>query len=195
MGRFKPRQAKKTQAGYDRGSFNRGTAMTTFSIYSASIPVFKQILTSLSAILEKAEAHATEKKIAPEALLQFRLFPDMLPFTRQIQIACDFAKGAAARLGGQDVPSYEDKEATFAELQARIAKTLAFIDSVPQAEIAGSQERAITTGSGDKIKHFTGQTYLVHYALPHFYFHATTAYDILRHNGVDIGKKNFIGTY
>ncbi|MGV7211351.1 DUF1993 family protein [Oxalobacteraceae bacterium A2-2] len=169
--------------------------MTTFSMYTASIPVFKQILNSLHAILEKAEVYAAEKKIAPEALLQFRLFPDMLPFTRQIQIACDFAKGAAARLGGQEVPAYEDKEQSFEELKARIAKTLAYIDSVPQGAIEGSETRAITTGSGDKTKHFTGQTYLFHYALPHFYFHATTAYDILRHNGLEIGKKDYIGSY
>ena len=169
--------------------------MTTFSMYSASIPVFKQILNSLTIILEKAEAHATEKKIDPNALLQFRLFPDMLPFTRQIQIACDFSKGAAARLAGLDVPSYEDTEMTFEELKARIAKTLAYIDSVPQSSIEGSETRAITTGSGEKTKHFTGQTYLFHYALPHFFFHATTAYDILRHNGLDIGKKNFIGSF
>ena len=169
--------------------------MTTFSMHTASIPVFKQILNSLHAILEKAEAHTAEKKLEPAALLQFRLFPDMLPFTRQIQIACDFAKGAAARLGGLEVPSYEDTEVTFADLKARIVKTLAYIDSVPQASIEGSEERAITTGSGEKTKHFTGQTYLFHYALPHFFFHATTAYDILRHNGLDIGKKNFIGSY
>lgn len=169
--------------------------MTTFSIYSASIPVFKQILNSLHNILDKAEAHAADKKIDPAALLQFRLFPDMLPFTRQVQIACDFAKGAAARLGGLDVPSYDDKEATFAELKERIQKTLAYIDSVPQDTIEGSESRAITTGSGEKTKHFTGQTYLFHYALPHFFFHATTAYDILRHNGLDVGKKDYIGTY
>ncbi|MDR7051006.1 hypothetical protein J2X54_003493 [Duganella sp. 3397] len=169
--------------------------MTTFSIYSASIPAFKQILNSLHTILGKAEAHIADKKIDPNALLQYRLFPDMLPFTRQVQIACDFAKGAAARLGGLDVPSYEDKEVTFAELKARIEKTLAYIDSVPQDAIEGSETRAITTGSGEKTKHFTGQTYLFHYALPHFYFHATTAYDILRHNGVEVGKKDYIGTY
>jgi hypothetical protein len=169
--------------------------MTTFSMYSASIPAFKQILNSLLTILDKAEAHTTDKKIDPAALLQFRLFPDMLPFTRQIQIACDFAKGAAARLGGLDVPSYEDKEVSFADLKERIQKTLAYIDSVPQAEIEGSEARAITTGSGEKTKHFTGQTYLFHYALPHFYFHATTAYDILRHNGLEVGKKDYIGTY
>jgi uncharacterized protein len=167
----------------------------TLSMYSASVPVFKQILNSLLAILDKAETHADEKKIDPQALLQFRLYPDMLPFTRQIQIACDFAKGCTARLGAMDVPAYEDDERSFAELKARILKTLAFIDTVPQDQIAGSEERAITTGSGEKTKHFTGQTYLFHYALPHFFFHATTAYDILRHNGLDIGKKNFIGTY
>ncbi|NRR28814.1 DUF1993 domain-containing protein [Oxalobacteraceae bacterium] len=167
----------------------------TLSIYSASIPVFKQILNSLIVILDKAEAHATEKKIDPNALLQFRLFPDMFPFTRQIQIAADFAKGCAARLAGQDVPAYEDTEQSFAELKARLVTTLAFIDSIPQAAFEGSETRAITTGSGEKTKHFTGQTYLFHYALPHFFFHATTAYNLLRHNGVDIGKKNFIGTY
>jgi uncharacterized protein len=167
----------------------------TVSMYAASIPVFKQILGSLSAILDKAAAHATERKIDPAALLQYRLFPDMFPFTRQVLIACDFAKGAAARLAGEPVPSYEDNEQSFEELKARIAKTLAFIDTMPQAQIDGSEERAITTGSGDKARHFTGQTYLLHYALPHFYFHATTAYNILRHNGVDIGKKDFIGSF
>jgi hypothetical protein len=167
----------------------------TLSIYSASIPVFKQILNSLLVILDKAESHAAEKKIEPNALLQFRLFPDMLPFTRQIQIACDFAKGCGARLAGAEVPAYDDTEQSFAELKARIVKTLAFIEALPRDQIEGSETRAITTGSGEKTKHFTGQTYLFHYALPHFFFHATTAYDILRHNGLDIGKKNFIGTY
>ncbi len=167
----------------------------TLSIYSTSIPVFKQILGSLSAILDKAEAHATEKKIDPSALLNFRLFPDMLPFVRQIQIATDFAKGCGARLAGAAVPPYEDSEQSFAELKARIAKTIAFIDALPQADIDGSEGREITTGSGEKTKHFTGQSYLFHYALPHFFFHATTAYDILRHNGVEVGKKDFIGSY
>ncbi len=167
----------------------------TISMYSASIPVFKQILTSLLAILTKAETHVGEKKIDPNALLQFRLYPDMLPFVRQIQIAADFAKGAAARLGGEPVPSYEDSEQSFAELKARIEKTLAFLASVPQSQIEGSEERAITTGSGEKTKHFSGHSYLFNYALPHFFFHATTAYDILRHNGIDIGKKDFIGSY
>ncbi|MBY0556816.1 MAG: DUF1993 domain-containing protein [Burkholderiaceae bacterium] len=169
--------------------------MTTFSMYTASIPVFKQILNAQLTLLERAETHIAEKKIDPQALLQYRLFPDMLNFTRQIQIACDFAKGAAARLGGLDVPSYDDNETSFAELKARVHKTLAFIDSVPRSAIEGSEGRAITTGSGEKTKHFMGVTYLFHYALPHFYFHATTAYDILRHNGIEIGKKDFIGSY
>ena len=164
-------------------------------MYEASVPVFKQILTSLSTILEKAEAHATEKKIEPAALLQARLYPDMFPLLRQVQVACDFAKGATARLGGVDVPRYDDTEQTFAELRARIATTLSFIDSVPRDGLEASAERDITTGSGDKAKHFKGQVYLMHYALPHFYFHATTAYALLRHNGVDIGKKDFIGSY
>jgi hypothetical protein len=156
----------------------------TFSMYSASVPVFKQVLNSLSAIIDKAEAHAADKKIEPAALLQARLFPDMFPFTRQVQVAADFAKGAAARLAGVDVPKYEDTEQTFAELKTRIAKTLAFIDSVPQDGIEASAQRDITTGSGEKAKQWKGQVYLAHYALPHFYFHATTAYNILRHNGV-----------
>ena len=167
----------------------------TFSMYSASAPVFKQILNSLSAIVDKAEAHATEKKIEPAALLQARLFPDMFSFIRQVQIAADFAKGAAARLGGIEVPKYEDDEVSFADLKARIAKTVAFIDSVPQDGIEASAQRDITTGSGEKAKQWKGQVYLLHYALPHFFFHATTAYDILRHNGVDIGKKDFIGSF
>ena len=167
----------------------------TFSMYSASAPVFKQILNSLSAIIDKAEAHATEKKIDPAALLQARLFPDMFSFIRQVQIAADFAKGSAARLGGVEVPKYEDDEVSFADLKARIAKTVSFIDSVPQDGIEASAQRDITTGSGEKTKQWKGQVYLLHYALPHFFFHASTAYDILRHNGVDIGKKDFIGSF
>lgn len=165
----------------------------SFSMYSASIPVFRQILTSLLEILAKAEQHVEARKIDPNALLQFRLYPDMLPFARQIQIATDFAKGAGARLAGHDVPAYEDTEKTFADLQLRIRKTLTFIDSLPQADIEDSASRAITTGSGEKTRHYIGQNYLLHYALPHFFFHATTAYDILRHNGIEIGKKDFIG--
>ncbi|UGQ48054.1 DUF1993 domain-containing protein [Massilia endophytica] len=167
----------------------------SFSMYTASVPVFKQMLNSLMAILVKAEAHIEEKKLDPNSLLQFRLYPDMLPFVRQVQIAADFAKGAGARLAGQEVPSYEDSEKTFPELRLRVVKTLALLDSLPKSDIEGSEDRAITTGSGDKTRHFVGKDYLLHYALPHFYFHCTTAYAILRHNGIEIGKKDYIGTY
>lgn len=167
----------------------------SFSMYSASIPVFRQILGSLHSILDKAEVYVEEKKLDPNALLQFRLFPDMLPFTRQIQIAADFAKGAGARLAGADVPAYEDTEKTIGELKLRIQRTLAFLDSLPRQAIEDSAQRALTTGSGEKTKHWVGQEYLAHYALPHFYFHATTAYNILRHNGLEIGKKDFIGSW
>ena len=164
-------------------------------MYAASVPVFKQILTSLSAIIDKAEAHASEKKIEPAALLQARLYPDMFPFIRQVQVACDFAKGASARLAGVDVPRYDDTEQTFAELKQRIDTTLKFITGLPQDGIEASAQRDITTSSGANAKQFKGQVYLVHYALPHFYFHATTAYAILRHNGVEVGKKDFIGSF
>jgi hypothetical protein len=167
----------------------------TFSMYSASAPVFKQVLNSLAAIIDKAEAHAAEKKIEPAALLQARLFPDMFPFIRQVQVAADFAKGASARLAGAEVPKYEDNEQSFADLKGRIEKTVAFIDSLPQDGIEASAQRDITTGSGEKAKQWKGQVYLMHYAMPHFFFHATTAYDILRHNGLDIGKKDFIGSF
>ena len=167
----------------------------TLSMYAASVPVFKQMLNSLSALLQKADAHATEKKIDPNALLQARLFPDMFPLTRQVMIAADFAKGACARLAGVEVPKYEDTEQTFAELQARIAKTLAFIETLRAEQIDGSEAREINTSAGPNSKTFNGQTYLVHYALPQFLFHATTAYAILRHNGVEVGKRDFMGKF
>lgn len=167
---------------------------STLSMYTASVPVFKQMLGGLSNFLAKAEAHASAKKIAPEVFLQSRLYPDMLNLTRQVQIACDFAKGTCARLGGAEVPSYEDNEVTFADLQARIAKTVAFIDSILAASIDGSEARVIVTGPGTpREKTFAGQAYLLTYAIPHFFFHTTTAYAILRHNGVEIGKKDFMG--
>ncbi len=167
----------------------------TISMYATSIPVFKQILGSLSSILDKAELHIAEKKIEPSALLQARLYPDMFAFSRQIQIAADFAKGASARLAGVEVPKYEDNEQSFPELKARIAKTIAFLDTLTTDQINGSEERDIMTSAGANAKQFKGQVYLLHYALPHFYFHASTAYAILRHNGIEIGKKNFIGSF
>lgn len=167
----------------------------TISMYASSVPVFKHILGSLSEILDKAEAHATAKKIEPSALLQARLFPDMFTMRRQVLIACDFAKGASARLAGVDVPKYEDTEQTFDELKARIAKTLAFIGTLTPAQIDGSEERDITTQAGPETKHFKGQPYLLHYALPNFYFHVTTAYAILRHSGVELSKRDYVGPF
>jgi hypothetical protein len=165
-------------------------------MYTASVPLFRQVLGSLAAILEKAESHADLKKIEPQALLQARLFPDMFPLLRQVQVAADFAKGTVARLGGVEVPRYEDIEDDFAGLQARIAKTLAFIDSVPREAVDDGANREITVGTGANQREFkSGQPYLLHYALPNFYFHATTAYAILRHNGVEVGKRDFIGSF
>jgi len=166
------------------------------SMYTSSVPVFKQMLTSLRDVLAKAETHAAEKKIDPNALLQARLFPDMFPLIRQVQIASDFAKGVSARLAGVEVPSYEDSEQSFADLKARIDKTLGFIERLTATQIDGSEEREIVTQPGTtKEKRFVGINYLLHYGLPHFYFHVTTAYAILRHNGVEIGKRDFIGNY
>ena len=167
----------------------------SLSMYDASVPVFRQILTSLGELLTKAESHATERKIEPNALLQARLFPDMFALTRQIQIAADFAKGACARLAGAEVPKYDDSETSFADLRARLDKTIAFIDSLPKAQIVGSEAREVQTSAGPNSKTFTGQVYLTQYALPQFFFHATTAYGILRHNGVEIGKRDFMGKF
>lgn len=168
----------------------------TLSMYQASVPVFKQMLGGLSGVLAKAEAHATARKIDPVVLLQSRLYPDMFALLRQVQVACDFAKSVSARIAGVDVPSFEDKEESFADLQARIARTLAFVDSLSAVQIDGSEERRIVTQAGTpKEKVFSGQSYLLNYGLPHFFFHTTTAYAILRHNGVEVGKKDFIGSY
>lgn len=166
------------------------------TMYSASVPVFKQLLQSLHALLCKAEAHALSAKLDPSTLLQARLFPDMYPLTRQIQIATDFAKGVTARLADREVPAFEDSEQSFEELKARITKTVAFIESVPPSAIEGSEAREIITRPGTpKEKHFTGENYLLHYGIPQFFFHVTTAYAILRSQGVAIGKLDFMGTY
>ena len=167
----------------------------SFSMYEASVPVFTQILNSLAAIIDKAQTHANDKNIDPAALLQARLYPDMFPFLRQVQVATDFAKGCSARLAGAEVPRYDDTETSFADLRERITRTVAFINDLPRDAIEASAQRDIVTGSGAKIREFKGQDYLVHYAMAHFYFHATTAYALLRHNGVDVGKKDFIGSY
>ena len=166
----------------------------TSSIYSASVPVFKQMLTALSDVLKKAEAHVTEKNIEPNALLQARLFPDMFPLVRQVQIAADFAKGVSSRLAGVEVPSWPDTEVTFADLQALIAKALTYIGSLDAAQFDGSENKEIVLRPGTpKEKKLVGSAYLQNYGLPQFFFHVTTAYAILRHNGVPIGKGDFLG--
>ncbi|WP_114971205.1 DUF1993 domain-containing protein [Rhodoferax ferrireducens] len=168
----------------------------THAIYTASIPVFKQMLGGLKEVLRKAEAHATEKKIDPNALLQARLYPDMFPLLRQVQVASDFAKSVSARLAGVEVPKLDDKEQTFADLQARIDTVLAFLNGLPVDNFEAAATREIVTQAGTpKEKRFTGQSYLFNYGLPHFFFHTTTAYAILRHNGVEVGKKDYIGSY
>ena len=168
----------------------------TSPLYTASIPVFKQMLGGLSGVLAKADAHVAAKKIDPNALLQARLFPDMFPLLRQVQVATDFAKSVSARLAGVDVPKLDDNEQTFADLQARITTVLTFIDGLDVALFDEAATREIITQAGTpKEKRFTGASYIFNYGLPHFFFHTTTAYDILRHNGVEVGKKDYIGTY
>src|SRR5712671_3445957 len=157
----------------------------SISMYQVSAPRFVNILTNLSAILDKAQAHVDAKKIDPAALTTYRLFPDMLPMTRQVQIACDAAKGAVARLAGVESPKHEDTEQTFAELKARIAKTIDFIKTVQPAQLEGTEDKNIHLKLGPREVDYTGTQYLLGHALPNFYFHVTTAYDILRHNGVE----------
>ena len=168
----------------------------TSPIYTASIPVFKQMLGGLSQVLAKAEAHAADKKIDPNALLQARLFPDMFTLLRQVQVASDFAKSVSARLAGVDVPKLDDNEQSFADLRARIATVLTFIEGLEPAKFDDAATREIVTQAGTpKEKRFSGESYIFNYGLPHFFFHTTTAYNILRHNGVEVGKKDYIGTY
>jgi hypothetical protein len=165
----------------------------SLSMYQASIPVFIRMLGNLSAILGKAAAYAEAKKIDPTVLIKDRLAPDMLPLSFQVQTACDSAKGCASRLAGIEAPSHPDTETTFAELQARIAKTIDFLKSVSPAQIDGSEERTVVLKLRTQEVKYQGQAYLLTFALPNFYFHLTTAYAILRHNGLDIGKADFLG--
>ena len=165
----------------------------SISMYQASAPRFARLLRNLSAILAKAQAHAEAKKLDAAALTGYRLFPDMFPLTRQVQIACDTAKGAVARLAGMEPPKHEDTEQSFADLQARIAKTLDFVESVKPERIDGSEEKEIVLPMRSGERRYKGMQYLLGFAYPNFYFHVTTAYDILRHNGVEIGKADFIG--
>ena len=166
------------------------------NLFDTSVPVFRQMLGALSAVLAKAQAQAEARKIDPAALLQARLAPDMFPLLRQVRVASDFAKSVAGRLAGVDLPVFEDNEQSFDDLQARIAKTLAFLDGLTPAQFEGSASREIVTQAGTpKEKRFAGQSYLLNYGLPHFFFHVTTAYNILRHNGMAVGKTDYIGSY
>ena len=164
------------------------------SMYEASIPVFIRMSKNLAAIVAKAAAHAEAKKIDPAVLINSRLYPDMFPLVRQIQIASDAAKGCAARLAGLEPPKFEDNEATFPELLTRIDKTVAYLETLKPEQIDGSEQRTITLQIRNRTVTFLGMPYLLNFALPHFYFHVTTTYDILRHCGVEIGKQDFIGT-
>nr|WP_295778292.1 DUF1993 domain-containing protein [Rhodoferax sp.] len=165
----------------------------TISMYQASVPRFVNILGNLSNILDKAQAHVEAKKLSDASLAAFRLFPDMLPMSTQVQIACDTAKGVVARLSGVEAPVFEDNEKTIAELKARVAKTIAFIQTVPAEKIDGTEDKDIVTKRGEKETHYKGMQFLLGHAVPNFYFHITTAYSILRHNGVEIGKRDFLG--
>jgi len=162
-------------------------------MYSMSVPVFAKTLGNLSAILDKAAAHAEAKKIDPAVLLASRLYPDMFPLTKQVQVACDFAKGTVARLAGEEPPKYDDNETTIEALKARIARTVDYVQGFQAARFAGAEERDVQMKIRDQTLSFKGLPYLAHVALPNFFFHATTAYDILRHNGVELGKRDFIG--
>ncbi|RZI82348.1 MAG: DUF1993 domain-containing protein [Rubrivivax sp.] len=166
----------------------------TISMYSASVPVAIRTLNNLSAILGKAAAHCEARKIDPAALLNSRLFPDMFPLTRQVQIAGDMIKGGVSRLAGVEIPRFEDNEASFAELQARIAKTVDYLSTFKPEQIDGSETRDISITMRDRVVESKGQQYLLEAVLPNFFFHVTTAYNLLRHGGVEIGKRDYLGT-
>jgi hypothetical protein len=163
------------------------------SMYLASAPRFVNTLKNLSAILDKAQAHCEARKIDPLVLTGSRLYPDMFALARQIQVACDTAKGAVARLAGVEVPKHEDTEQSFAELKARIAKTIAFIETIKPGQVDGCEDKDIALKLGPREVQWKGMQYLLGFALPNFYFHAVTSYDILRHNGVELAKRDFIG--
>jgi hypothetical protein len=164
-----------------------------FTIYDACVPPMIRTLGSLAKILDKAAAQAEARHIEPAVLIGARLAPDMFAFARQIQIASDAAKGAAARLAGQDPPSFPDTETTFPELQARIQKTIDFLKGFTPAQLAGGEDRHITIKTPNRTLEFSGRDFLTTFALPNFYFHVTTAYGLLRHNGIEIGKMDYLG--
>jgi uncharacterized protein len=167
----------------------------TISMYQASVPIFVQFLTSLSAVLDKAAAHAEAKKIEPAVLLNTRLYPDMFPLVRQVRAATDHAINACGRLAGAELPSFQNTETSIGELKERIAKTVAFIKGLTPAQVDGSEDKEIKiTFPSGATREFTGQTLLFNQSLPNFFFHCATAYDILRHCGVELGKRHFMGT-
>lgn len=166
----------------------------SLSMYQASIPVIVHALNNLLAILKKGEAFATAKKIEPSVLINARLAPDMFPLSRQVQIATDVVKGGAARLAGAEIPSYADNETSFAELYERITKTIAFLNTLKAAQIDGTEDKAIALKVGGNDMAFKGQQYLLHFVLPNLFFHITATYAILRHNGVDVGKRDYLGS-
>ena len=166
----------------------------TISMSKASAPIFVQFLTSLSAVLDKAAAHAEAKKIDPAVLLNTRLTPDMFPLVRQVRAATDHAMTACGRLAGVEPPTFTNDEATIPALKDRIAKAVAFIKGIPASKLDGTEDKEITLKFGANERKFTGQGLLLNFSLPNFYFHATTAYDILRECGVEIGKRDFMGT-
>jgi hypothetical protein len=168
----------------------------TSPMYTNSVPVFKQLLTAMKAILATTSAEVAAKSLSPDAFLQARLFPDMFPLVKQVQIACDFARGISARLAGVDVPATEGNETSFADLDALLGSTLDFLAGLDAAKFEGSESREIVLRPGTpKERRLSGQAYLSNYGLPQFFFHVTTTYAILRHNGVAIGKKDYMGAY
>ena len=166
------------------------------SLYTATVPVLKQMLLALSDVLKKGEEQAQQRKFDPVSLLQSRLFPDMLPLVRQVQVACDFAKSVPLRIAGLEVAAYEDTEQSFAELQQRISKTLGLIEAISAAQLDASAVKEVVLRPGTpKEKKLSVEDYALKYGMPQFFFHVTTAYNLLRHNGIQIGKKDFMGSY
>ena len=164
----------------------------TISMYQASVPVFLKMLGNLRSFIVKGETYAQEHSIEPAALLNARLFPNMLPLIKQVQIASDSSKGCVARLAGVDVPKFEDNETSFDDVKARIDKTMDFLKTFRPEQIDGTEERDIAIPVAKEVMHFTGQQYLLNFAMPNFYFHVTTTYALLRHNGVALGKRDFL---
>lgn len=167
----------------------------SLSMYQASVPVMQRRMRQMIAILDKAEAHCTAKKIDPDVLINGRLYPDMFPLKRQVQIASDMAKAAAARLSGSDIPKWDDNEASFADLKARLQKAIDYIGAFKPEQIDGTENKDIELTIGGQPAKLKGQMYLLNHAFAHFNFHCITAYNILRHNGVEVGKRDWVGTF